>query len=320
MRVLIGPNNFGLEQVISDLAELYPEVRFAFCPNREDLSRQIADVEVYFGWVNREEFLAARKLRWIQSPSSGVDRFLAIPELREGEVILTSARGTHGVCLAEHVLAMILAFTRGIRDSIVQQQGHHWANRELRPTLVELTGGTLGIIGFGAVGRALAKRAQAFDMRIIAVDMLPGENPDYVERVDGLDGLDALLRESDYVVVTVPYTAETKGMLGAERLALLKPSAILVGISRGGIIDEAALARALREGCLSGAALDVFEEEPLPTDSPLWDIGNLLITPHAAGGTQLEAKILREIFTENLGRYLRGTFPLRNQVNKMRGF
>ena len=96
MRVLIGPNSFGLAQVISDLAELYPETRFAFCPNREDLSRQIADTEVYFGWLNREEFLAARKLCWIQSPSSGVDRFLAIPELREGEVILTSARGTHG--------------------------------------------------------------------------------------------------------------------------------------------------------------------------------------------------------------------------------
>lgn len=320
MQVLVGPNSFGLEQVITDLADLYPEVRFAFCPNREDLSRQIADIEVYFGWLSREEFLAARKLRWIQSPSSGVDRFLAIPELREGEVILTSARGTHGACLAEHALAMILAFTRGIRDFVVQQQRHHWANRELRPAVVELTGGTLGIIGFGTVGRALAKRAQAFDMRIIAVDMFPGEKLDYVERVDGLEGLDALLRESDYVVVTVPYTAETKGMLGVDRMAMLKPSAILVGISRGGIIDEAALARALREGRLAGAALDVFEQEPLLEDSPLWDIGNLLITPHVAGGSQFEAKIIQEIFAENLGRYLRGEFPLRNQVDKTRGF
>jgi len=320
VRILIGPNSSGLEQVSTDLADVHPQVQFAFCSDRKDLRREIADAEVYFGWLSRDEFLAARKLKWIQSPSSGVDHFLAIPELREGEVILTSAVGSHSVCLAEHALAMVLAFTRGIKAGVVHQQRRHWAIGELRPTIVELTGSTLGIIGFGSVGRALAKRAQAFDMRIIAVDMFPEGKPDYVERVDGREGLEALLRESDYIVVTVPYTPETRGMLGAERLALLKPLAVLVCISRGGIIDEVALAQALRERRLAAAALDVFETEPLPADSPLWDLDNLLITPHVAGASQFAGRYIREIFAENLGRFLRGEFPLRNQVDKARGF
>ncbi len=320
MRVLVGPNGFNLEKVITDLAPVYPAVQFSHCQRGQDLAQAIADAEIYLGWVNREVFLAAKSLRWVQSPSSGIDRFLAIPELREGEVILTSARGTHAACLAEHALAVILSFTRGIGRFIVQQQQHHWANREIRPTLVELTGRTMGIIGLGAVGQALAKRAAAFDMRIVAVDAVAVEKPAYVERVAGLDGLDALLEESDYVVVTVPYTADTRSMLDAARLALLKPTALLIGISRGGIIDEAATVLALQEGRLAGAALDVFATEPLPEESPLWDIENLLITPHAAGGSQFEASTVREIFTENLGRFLRGEFPLRNQIDKVRGF
>ena len=226
MRVLVGPNGFGLEQVIDDLGPHYPGVEFAFCSDRADLARQIAEADVYFGWLNRDEFLAARRLRWVQSPSSGTDRFLAIPELRDGDVVLTSARGTHGACLAEHALAMIFAFSRGIKCCVVYQQKRVWANRELRPGMSELTTQTMGIIGFGTVGRALAKRAAAFDMRIQAVDPFVEEKPDYVESLSDLGGLDDLLRESDYVVVTVPYTAETRHMLGERELGLMKHSAI----------------------------------------------------------------------------------------------
>lgn len=320
MRVLVGPNSFGLERVMADLAPIYSQVQFAHCASREQLIHAIADAEVYLGWLNRQEFLAARALQWIQSPSSGVDGFLAIPELRQGKVLLTSARGTHGACLAEHALAMILAFSRGIKACVIQQQKRHWAIRELRPTMVELTRSTMGIIGFGAVGQALAKRASVFDMRILAVDVLPAEKPEYVERLDDLSGLDVLLQESDYVVVAVPYTEQTRGMLSANRLAQLKPSAILVGVSRGGIIDEEALVQALRDRRLAGAALDVFKTEPLPDDSPLWGIDNLLITPHVGGGSQFEGQTILEIFTENLGRSVRGEYPLRNQVDKTRGF
>jgi D-2-hydroxyacid dehydrogenase (NADP+) len=186
--------------------------------------------------------------------------------------------------------------------------------------MVELTDSTMGIVGFGTVGRALAKRAQAFDIRVIAVDLYPIDKTDDVDALWGLDRLGDLLCESDYVVVTVPYTPQTQGMIGAEQLALMKPSAVLIGISRGGIIDQEALAQALRENRLAAAALDVFKPEPLPADSELWDLDNLLITPHVAGGTQLEAQHILDIWCENLNRFLSGGFPLRNQIDKQRGF
>lgn len=320
MKVLVGPNHFGLESCIPEAERGYPEIEFVHCAKREDLIREIADADVYLGWLNRDVYLAAKKLRWIQSPSSGINYYLAIPELVESDVLLTSARGTHAACLAEHVFAMIFAFTRHIKDLVLHQQKHHYAMRELRPHMKELTGSTMGILGFGAVGRAVAQRAQAFGMRILAVDVFPADKPNHVAELLGLDGLDRLLRESDYLVVTVPYTAQTDHMLGAEQLALMKPEALLVGISRGGIIDEAALVEALREKRLAGAALDVFEKEPLPEDSELWDVENLLITPHIAGGSQFECQYILEIFRENLDRFVRGELPLRNQIDKQRGF
>lgn len=321
MHVLVGySSTLNLEKVISELEEDYPDVEFEHCPTRDQLIDYIPDADVYFGWLHQEEFRVADSLEWIQSPSTGVDYFLKIPELRQSDVILTSASGTHGPCLAEHALAMLLAFTRGIKDFVLCQREHVWASQELRPGLVELTGSTLGIVGFGTVGRTLAKRVQGFDMRVLAVDKFPDGRPDTVDRLDPVDRLDDLLRESDYVVVTVPRTEETLGMFGPEQIALLKPWSILIGISRGGIIDEDALAHALCQERIAAAALDVFEDEPLPEESPLWDIDNLLITPHAAGGSQFEGAYVREIFVENFKRFIEEDFPLRNEVDKEEGF
>lgn len=321
MKILVGYNPMELECFLPDLKEKYPEIEFVHCPGREALIDEIAETDIYMGWINRDAFLAAKKLEWIQSPSSGVDSYLRIPELIKSPVYLTSASGTHGACLAESAMAMIFAFTRGIRHCVLSQQEQSWnAGKKARSRILELTGSTMGIIGFGAVGRALAKRAQAFDMRIIAVDMYPKDKPDYVDELWNLERLDDLLKESDYVVVTAPRTPETLGMIGAEQIALMKPSAMLVGISRGGLIDQIALAQALREKRLAAAALDVFDPEPLPEDNELWELDNLLMTPHIAGGTQLEGKYIIDIFQENLDRFLNCDFPLRNQVDKNRGF
>ena len=185
---------------------------------------------------------------------------------------------------------------------------------------MELTDSVMGIVGFGAVGRALAVRTQAFGARILAVDVLSVDKPEWVSELWDLDRLDDLLRESDYVVVTVPSTPETRGMIGAEQIALMKENAMLVGISRGDIIDQGALAQALREDRLAAAALDVFSPEPLPDDSELWALDNMLITPHIAGGNQFEAQYILDIFRENLTRFLSGNLPLRNQIDKQRGF
>jgi len=320
MRILIGPNSQGLEKIIPTIKSRHPEVDIVHCDDRSRLMDELATAEVYMGWLSREAFIGAKNLKWLQSPSTGVDGFLRIPELRDGDVILTSARGTHAACLAEHALGMIFAFTRGIRASMVDQQDHTWGSRKLRNSLVELTGSTVGIVGFGTVGRALAERVHAFGTRILAMDVYPDNKPDYVEKLEGVEGLAELLAASDYVVVTVPLVASTRHMIGTAQIGQMKPSAMLVGISRGGVIDEDALVAALEEDRLAAAALDVFETEPLPADSPLWDVENLLITPHDAGGTQFETDHILEIFTENVDRYVRKAFPLRNQIDKQQGF
>ncbi len=320
MKVLVGPNIMGLERAIPDLEREFPSVEFAHCGDRGMLASAIADADIYMGWLGRSEFTAAGQLKWIQSPSTGVNYFLAIPELVAGDVLLTGARGTHDRCLTESVFGMILAFTRGVRDSVLRQSQRVWAQWEIRPKLVELTGSTMGLVGFGASGRAMAETAHAFRMRVLAVDLFPRDKPDHVAGLWGMDGLDDLLRESDYVVVTVPWTPQVRDMIGAPQLALMKPTAMLVGISRGGIINQPALAAALREKRLAAAALDVFDPEPLPADSDLWDLDNLLIMPHVAGGTQYEVQHVLAIFRENLGRFLRGERPLRNQVDKQLGF
>jgi len=173
MKVLIGTNQMGLEQAIPELQQQYPDLTFVYCPERDQIAEMIADAEIYMGWLNREAYLGANSLRWIQSPSSGVNYFLEIPELVESDVLLTSASGTHGPAVAESTMAMILAFTRGIRTAVLHQAQRIWQPRDIRPHMVELTGATMGIVGFGQIGRALAKRAKAFDMRVIAVDLAP---------------------------------------------------------------------------------------------------------------------------------------------------
>ena len=320
MKVLIGANPMGLEKAIPDLQAKYPDIEFAHVADREDTLPMIKDADVYVGWLSREVYLAAEKLKWIQSPSSGINYYLAVPELVESDVILCSARGTHGACLAESVFAMILAFTRGIRDCIFLQQKKEYSGRAVRPKLLELTDMTLGIVGLGMVGRSIAQRAAAFDLNIIAVDMFPDNKPDYVNELWGLDRLNEMMSTADFVVVTVPYTPDTDMMIGPEQIGSMKSTAMLVGISRGHIIDEDALVEALNGGKIAAAALDVFSQEPLPADSPLWDAENLLMTPHIAGGTQYEGKYILEILYENLDRFLKGDLPLRNQIDKKRGF
>ncbi|MHB1354494.1 MAG: D-2-hydroxyacid dehydrogenase [Anaerolineae bacterium] len=320
MRIVVGPNQLGLEQVVPQLAQTFPQVHVQMVSDPAEFGKAMEEADILWGWCNRAEFLRARNLRWVQAPSTGVNGFMAIPEFVAGEVLLTNARGTHGPSLADQAMGMILWFTRKLDVSMQRQSEHRWASGELRNHLLELTDSTLGIIGFGVIGRALAKRATAFDMRIIAVDVIPQDKPPYVASLDSLEGLPALLAEADYVVVTVPYTPDTVGMVAAKEFAGMKDGAFLAGISRGGIIDERALAQALRSGKLVGAALDVFEQEPLPVDSELWDLPNLLLTPHTAGGTQFELKRLYDIMHTNLERFLRGELPLLNQIDKQRGF
>jgi phosphoglycerate dehydrogenase-like enzyme len=319
MKVVVMSTAVPLADFVPGLRRDFPHVDFVVCTEPSRLPGLMADAEIYVGPVGPDVARHAPRLKWVQSISTGVDSMLAVPELARGDVLLTGARGTHSACLAESVFGMIFAFTRGILDSAARQQHRQWAQRDLRGGLRELSGSMMGLIGYGAMARAIAARARAFDMRVTGVDLMPVDGTEGVT-VRGMDGLDDLLAQSDYLVVTVPSHAGTRGMLGARALGLMKPEAILIGISRGGVIDEQALAEALRAGRLRAAALDVFETEPLPADSDLWDVKNLLITPHIAGGTQFEGRNVAAIFRENLERFLRGSLPLRNQVDKARGY
>lgn len=280
---------------------------------------EIGDAEIFFGFPTPELIAAGTQLRWIQSPSAGVDYLMRVPALRENDIILTNTRGAHAPSIGEHVFALLLALTREIPQAVDWQRQRHWGRDEGYRRLKEIRGATLGIIGFGAIGQAVARRARGFEMQVLAVDAEPVDAWPYVEQVWPLSRTPELLRRADVVVVAAPYTERSKHQFGAEQFGQMRDGSYFVYISRGGIVDEDALVDALRSGKLAGAAIDVAATEPLPPDSPLWDAPNLLITPHLAGASPGKERRVVEIFRENLLRYLSGE-PLRNVVDKRKGY
>jgi len=279
--------------------------------------------EIYLGWgVPREIFLAAGgALRWAHSASAGVGGVL-YPEMRESEVVLTNSAGTHAEPIADTVLAMMLHFARGIDFAVRAQAERRWDkgpfDAEGTPVR-ELADSTVGLLGLGGIGRAVARRALALGMRVVATRRSSAEGPPGVEVMTGSDGLERMLASSDYLVVTVPRTGETEGMIGAREIALLPRGAVLVNVSRGDVVDEAALVAALRGGALRGAGLDVFRAEPLPPGSPLWSLSNALVLPHVSGTSHRFWRRETDLIVANLRRYLSGE-PLLNTVDKHAGY
>lgn len=309
-----GHPHFGL------LDELdIPELELVRVETPEELAREIVDAEVYYGFPNADLLRDGKALRWIQAPSAGVNFLLNLPELVENDIVLTNTRGAHGPSIGEHTFALLFALTRHIPRSVHAQREHRWAWTDLYRTSHEIWGRTMGIIGYGAIGRAVAQRARGFDMEVLAVDAHPETGAPIVQETWGMERLPDLLAQSDVVVVSAPLTNESHHLLDADRLALMKPTAYLIVVSRGGIVEEDALAAALQAGRLAGAGLDVTEVEPLPADSPLWDAPNLLITPHTAGDSTEKEQRCVEILRENLRRYARGE-TLVNLVDKKRGY
>jgi phosphoglycerate dehydrogenase-like enzyme len=302
----------------AEVQAAFPQVKFAIAKTPEELVREAADAEAIFGWPDREAIRAAARLRWVQAHSAGMDWIAGNTELIESDVLVTSMGAAFAATMVEHAFALLLSLTRGLPYFGAEQRRRAWT-RPIGVPLVGLSGRTLGVLGFGNIGRGVARVGHALGMRAIAVDAHDVPRPEYLAALWGLDGLPQLLREADVLVVAVPLTPETRGMLGAERLALMKPSALLIGISRGEIIDESALSAMLREGRLAGAALDAFGVEPLPPESPLWEAPNCILTPHCSGVSQQTTEGCWQVLRENLGRYLGGE-PLVNVFDKRRGF
>lgn len=283
----------------------------------------VRGAEVYLGWgASREMLLSAGDaLRWAHSASAGVAGML-YPEMMESPVILTNSAGTHAEPIADTVLAMILHFARGFDFAVRLQAESRWdkdpwdaADAPIR----ELASSTVGLLGLGGIGRAVARRAVALGMRVVATRRSSAEGPPGVEVMTGDDALDRMLSIAHYLVVTVPRTKETAGMIGARELGLLPPGAVLVNVSRGDIVDEGAMVDALRGGRLRGAGLDVFAREPLPAGHPLWTLPNTLMLPHVSGTSHGFWRRETDLIVGNVRRYLAGE-PLLNTVDKRAGY
>jgi len=302
------------------------------------------EAEVYLGYGAPAALLREGKgLKWVHSGAAGVRGSLT-PEMLASPVLFTNSKGIHGPPMADTALGMILYFSRGLDFGVSAKARNQWDKDPFYAggnPLREMAHSTVGIFGFGGIGREVAKRATALGARVLAYDRGPeafdsagtrfeegaadggergmGEGSGQWETLHGSDGFQRLLAESDFMVLTAPETPETRGMFDAEALSRMKPQAALINISRGSLVDEDAMVAALREGGLRGAGLDVFAQEPLPDDHPLWNLPNVVITPHVSAVTRHFWRRQTDLILENFRRYLAGE-TLLNLVDKEAGF
>ncbi len=278
----------------------------------------------------------APQLRWIHTHIAGVDHLIDQPIINAENVLLTTASGIHATNMAEYVFMMMLAFGHRLPQMLAYQSDCNWPTEQKFDTFMplQLRGSTVGIVGYGSIGREIAHIAHVFGMEILAVKrdvrqpadpdgyILPGTgDPEgvYFHRLYPPEALVTMVRDCDFVVIAVPLTESTRKLVDAEVLDAMKPTAYLINVSRGGVVDEEALLEALQNGAIAGAAMDVFEAEPLPADHPLWKQPNLIISPHVAGNTENYSEKAAELFIENLKRFL-ARKDLLNQVDRTRGY
>jgi phosphoglycerate dehydrogenase-like enzyme len=273
----------------------------------------IGDADAIYGIITPDLLAQAHKLKWLQAPMAGVENYL-FPELVNSSVIVTNVAGIFSDQIADHAIMFILMFARGMNHYFRRQLARNW---QAGVPVIHVADQTLGVVGLGGIGNEVARRGHALGMRVLAVDAKARQKPDYVAELWGIDQLDDLLAESDFVVSCVPHTPETVKLFTLPRIQRMKPSAYLINISRGVVVDLADLTSALQKGVIAGAALDVFEVEPLPADHPLWAMENVLITPHIAsnfGSPRIPARRMG-VVADNLRRFVKGE-PLRNVIDK----
>jgi len=302
-------------KILRERVDLIPSL------NKQHLKQIIPDAEILVCFsIDKKTFLSAKKLKWIHGAYVGVDKLL-FPQLLKSKVILTSSRGIHGDTVSDHIMAMILAFAKGLVPSWTCKKQKKWCPVEVMRQRFEPQEKLLGIVGFGTIGQSLARKAKAFGMKVMATKnrVKSGEKQKYVDRLLPKDKFREFLCTADFVVLTVPLTKQTHHIIGAKELDCMKESAILINVARGGVTDEKALIHALQQNKIAGAGLDVFEEEPLSPESNLWDLDNVIITPHVAGSRRDYFKKVGEIFRINLKRYLNNKLLL-NLLDKKLGY
>jgi len=293
-----------------------PGLELALCRDEEEFRREVADAHVIYGWFTREILQAARQLRWIQYSAAGVESIL-YPELVASPIVLTNMQRMFSPTISETAIGLLLALTRGLGRYALQTREHVWKHVN---GLTEISGLTLGLVGLGGIGTDTAYRAHyGFQMKILALDPKPLPKPAFVAELHSLDWLPKMVPQVDVLMSAAPHTPLSEGMFNEAVFRAMKPTAYFINVSRGKLVDTAALVRALKEGWIAGAGLDVVDPEPLPPDHPLWTAGNLIITSHSSGVSEGSTERCFDLFCENVRRYVSG-LPLLNVVDKKRGY
>jgi phosphoglycerate dehydrogenase-like enzyme len=304
------------------LQKEFPDVRVVQLENYDRVPEEIADTDVFIGWSLRpEQFRSAKRLKWIHSPAAAVHQ-LMFPELIGSNVVVTNSSPVHGPVVAEHAIAVLVALAKRLPQAMRYQAKKKWAQALLwneRPRPREVEGATVAVIGVGGIGGEFIRRAKALGMNVLAVRQNAAKGTAGADEVYSAAQLDQVLPRADYVLLSTPVTPATSALINAERLAKMKADAYLINVGRGTLVDEPALIDALKAHRIAGAALDVFEEEPLPEESPFWSLDNVLITPHTAGVTEGLWERHYNLIAENLRRFNDGR-PLLSEVDKKEGY
>ncbi len=306
------------KQYVNRIKDATPDMRIIVTRDRTKIEGVLDEIEIAVAGFPHDLICKAPQLRWLQQWGAGANWLIQYPEVVESDAIVTNVSGVHAIPISEHILAFLLAFGREIPQSVRAQERREWYSQP-KENLFELVGKTLLLIGVGAIGGRTAEICSALGMRVLGVRRDPAMTVPHVEAMYAPSQLLQLLPEADVVILTVPLTHETEGMIGKRELQAMKHSAYLINIGRGATIQEAVLIQALQEGWIAGAGLDVFETEPLPEESPLWELENVIITPHYSGLTPYYDERAMEIFLDNLKRYQTGQV-LRNVVDKKLGY
>ncbi|MET4121648.1 phosphoglycerate dehydrogenase-like enzyme [Bradyrhizobium sp. JR1.5] len=308
-------NHTAAEAYARLIGERFPQVRTIVAPDPSRLERHIGEADALLAArFPVELFDRAKKLRWFQCTNAGVDSILAVRD-RAAHVTVTNARGIHGDVIADYVMAGVTMLHWDFRRFVREQAERKWNPRYVTP----LAEKTLGVVGLGSIGATIARRAKSTGMTVVGSKRDVSVPVEGVDRLFASDALRDLLPLCDFVVLALPATAETVGLLGAAELSSMRHDAYLINIARGNVIAEAELIRALKAGAFAGAMLDVFEREPLPQNSPLWDMPNVIATPHVAGSPTNYTERVFSIFGDNIERFMNGQ-KLNNVVDLQRGY
>jgi len=296
-------------------------MRVVHLPDYDRLAQELPDTDIFVGYSLRpKQLLDAKKLKWIHSTAAGVAQ-LMYPELRDSGITVTNPSGIFSVPMAEHTMGLLIALARNFPDSLRYQDRAVWSQQQLWDIhpLTELNGKLLLIVGYGSIGHELARRAKAFDMRVWGVSRTGKGDATLAERIIPVSQLREVLPHADYVVVSAPETPETHHLIGAGEIALLKPTAYLLNVARGSLLDQAALIAALQERKITGAALDVTDPEPLPVEDPLWHTPRLFLTPHTSAISDRLWSRQTSLLLDLLQRWFEGR-ELFNLVDLHRGY